>query len=84
MVRNEVVDAVPGEPRAVAAARARARVEVAVAEEAAAALLVVPAVVATAAVADLLAAFSDATGGATSGRITPRRRATLLPSVLGA
>ena len=43
-----------------------------------------PAVVATAAVADLMAAVGDATGGATSGRSAPRRRVTSSPSVLGA
>ena len=61
---------------------AAARVKVAAAEEVAAAPIV-PAVVATAAVADLLAAVGDATEGATSRRNAPRRRATYSPSVLG-
>ena len=83
VVRDEVVAAVTGTPRAVAAAGTVTRVEVAAAEEAAAAP-VVPTVVATAAVADLMAAVGDITGGATSGRSAPRRRATSSPSVLGA
>ena len=81
MVSDEVVAAVAGAPRAVAAAGEAARVEVAAAEEAAAAP-VVPAVVATAAVADLLVAVGDATGGGTSGTSAPQRRATSSPSVL--
>ena len=55
VMRDGVVAAVAGAPRAVAAAGAATRVEVAVAEEATAAP-VVPAIVATAVVADLLAA----------------------------
>ena len=72
-MRDEVV----GTPRVGAAAGTSIRVEAAVAP-------VVPAVVATAAVADLLAAVGDAIGGATSGRSAPRRRVTSSPSVLGA
>ena len=75
----EVVAAIAGAPRTVAAVGAAARVEVAAAEEAVAAP-VVPAVVAT----DLLAAVGDATGGATSGKSAPRRRVTFSSSVLGA
>ena len=70
MVRDEVVAAVAEAPRAVAAVGAAARVEVAASEEAAAAP-VVPALVATVAVADLMAAVGDPTEGATSGRSTP-------------
>ena len=81
VVRDEVVAAVAAEPRPVAAAGVAARVEVAAAEEAAAAP-VVPAVVATVAVADLLVAIGDE--GATSGRSTPRRRAISSSCVLGA
>ena len=55
-MRDEVVAVVAGTPRAVIAAGTATRVEVAVAGEAAAAP-VVPAVVATAAVADLMAGF---------------------------
>ena len=83
MVRNEVVTAVAGVPRAVGAAGAAARVEITAAEEAEAAP-VVPAIVATAAVEDLLAAVGNATGGDTLRRSAPRRRATSSPSVLGA
>ena len=82
-MHNEVVAAVAGAPSAVAAAGTAIRVEVAAAEEAAAAP-VVPALVATAGVADLMAAVGDVTGGATSGRSAPRRRVTSSPSVLGA
>ena len=78
MVRNEVMATVAGAPRAVAVARAAARVEIAAAKEAAAAP-VVPAVVATTAVGDFLAAVGDVTGGATSRRSVPRRRATSSP-----
>ena len=67
VVRAEVVAAVVGVPRAVSAAGAATRLEVTAADEAAA-VPVVPAVVATAAVADLLAAVGDATGRAASGR----------------
>ena len=63
--------------------RAAARVKVAAAEEVAAAPIV-PAVVATAAVADLLAAVGDATEGATSRRNAPGRRVTYSPSELDA
>ena len=66
-MRDEVVAAVAGAPRAVDVAGAAAKVEVAAAEEAAAAP-VQPSVVATASVADLLTAVGDATGGITSGR----------------
>ena len=72
VVRDEVVAAVSWAPRALATAGAAARVEVAAAraEEPAAgeagAAPVVPAVVATAAVADLMAAVGDAVGGTTS------------------
>ena len=83
MVRDEIVAAAVGAPRAVAAAKTAIRVEVAAAEETAAAP-VVPAVVATAAVTDLLAAVGDTTGVATSGRSAPGRRATSSLSVLGA
>ena len=76
-------DGVVGEPRAMAAAGAAAKVELAAAEEAAAAPKV-PALVATAAVADLVVAVEDAIGETTSGRSVPRRRATSSPSVLGA
>ena len=62
---------------------AAARVEVAVAEEEAAAPIV-PAVITTTAVADLTTAVGDETGGVTSNRNAPRRRATSSPSVLGA
>ena len=82
-MRDEVVAAVAGAPRTVAAAGAAARVEVAAAKEVGTAP-VLPAVVATVAVADPLAALGDAIGGATSGRGAPRRRATSSPSVLGA
>ena len=78
-VHDDVVAAVAGKPRAAAVAGATARVEVAATEKAEAAL-VMPA---AAAVAGLLAAVGDATGGTTSGRSTPRRRATSSPSVLG-
>ena len=60
MVCGEVVTTVVRAPRAVVAVEAAARVEVAAAEEAAAAP-VVPEVVATAAVADFLAAVGDVT-----------------------
>ena len=63
-MRDEVVAAAAGAPRAEASAGAVIRAEVAAAEDAAAAP-VVPAVVATAAVADLMAAVGDATGEAT-------------------
>ena len=69
MVRAEVAAAVAGVPRAVAAAGEAARVEVAAAEEAAAAP-VVPAIVATAAVEDLMAAVGDATRGAAGTRVS--------------
>ena len=69
-MRGEVVAAIAGAPMAVTTAGTAMRVEVAAAEEAAAAP-VVPAVVATAAVANLMAAVGDATGGATSGRSAP-------------
>ena len=82
-VRDEVVAAVARAPRAVAATETATRVEVAAAEEAAAAP-VGPAVVATVAVVDVMAAVGDATGGATSGRSLPRKRVTPSPSVLGA
>ena len=82
-MHDEVAAAVTGIPRAVAAVGTAIRVEVAAAEEAAAAP-VVPAVVATVVVADLMATVDDATGGATSGRSTPRKRVTSSPSVLGA
>ena len=82
VLRDEVVAVVAGASRAVAAAGAAARVEVTAAEEAAA-VPVVSAVLATAAVADLMAAVGDATGVATSGRSGPRRRVTSSPSVLG-
>ena len=82
-VHDEVVAAVAGAPRAVAAAGTAIRVKVTAAEEAAVAP-VVPAVVATATVADLMAAVRDATGGTTSGRSAPRRRGTSLPSMLDA
>ena len=68
-VRDEVVAAVAGAPRAVAAAGTAARWEVAAAS-------VVPAVVATAAVANLIVAVGDATGRVTSGRSAPRKKAT--------
>ena len=75
MVRDEVVAAVVGAPRAVAAAGeaarvevAATRVEVAAAEETAAAP-VVPAGVATAAVADLMASVGDAAGGPHQGGV---------------
>ena len=61
MVRDEVVAVVAGEPRAVATEGAAARVDVEAAP-------VVPAVVATAAVVDPLAAVGDATGGTASER----------------
>ena len=73
---DEVAAAVARTPRAVTAAEAATRVEAAAAEEAATTPVVL-AVVATAAVADLLTTVGDATGGATSGRSAPRRRATL-------
>ena len=82
-VRDEVVAAVAGAPRAVATAGTTASVEVTAAEEAAAAP-VVPAIIATVAVADLMAAVGDATGGAASGRRAPRRRVTFSRSVRGA
>ena len=81
-MHDKVVNAVAGALRAVAATGAAARVEVAATEEAVAAP-VVPAVVPTAAVAHLLAVVGDATGGAPSGKIAPRRTATSLPSELG-
>ena len=65
----------------VVVARTSTRTGVAAVEEAAAAP-VVPAVITTAVVADLMAMVGDAIGGATSGRSAPRRRATSLPSVL--
>ena len=67
MVCDEVVAPVAGAPRAVAVAGAAARVEVAAAmvevaaAEEAVAAPVVPAVVATAAIADLMAIVGDAT-----------------------
>ena len=70
-MRDEVVSAVTGAPRAVAAVGVATRVEIAATAEASAAP-VVPAVIATAVVADLLAAVGDATGGATSERGAPR------------
>ena len=82
-VRDEVVVAVAGTPRAVAAAGTAIRVEIAAAEEVAAAP-VVPVVVATAAVANLMVAVGDATGAATLGRSVRRRRVTSSPSVLSA
>ena len=63
-MHDEIVAAVAEVPRAVAAAGTATRVEVAAAQEAAAAP-VVPTVVATAAVADIMAAVGDSTGGAT-------------------
>ena len=83
MICDEVVAAVAGAPRAVAAVGTAARLEVAATEEAAAAP-VVPAVVTTAAVSDLLAACGDATGRAASGRSPPRRKVISSLSVLGA
>ena len=83
MVRDEVVAAVAGASRAVAAAGAGARVELAATEEATGAPIV-SAVVAMAVEADLMAAVSDATGGATSRRSAPRRKVTSSPSMLGA
>ena len=83
VLRDEVVVAVAKASRAVTAVGAAARVEVTAAEEAAAAP-VVPAVVATIAVADLMAAVGDATGGATSGRRAPRRRVASSTNLLGA
>ena len=80
MVRDEVVAAVAGASSAVAAAGVGARVEVAPAglevetAEGAVAAPVVPTVVATTAVADLMDAIGDATGGVTSGRSAPRTR----------
>ena len=59
-LRDEVVVAVAGAPKAVATAGTAIRVDVAEKEEEAAAT-VVPGVVATVAVADLLAAVGDAT-----------------------
>ena len=59
-MREEVVAAGAGAPRAVAAVGTATRVEVAAAEEAEAAL-VVPAIVVSAAVADLMTAAGDAT-----------------------
>ena len=82
-MRNEVVIAIAGTTRAMAAAGTATRLEVAPAEEAAAAP-VVPTVVVTAAVADLMAAVGDATGGATSGRSAPRRKLTFSASGLSA
>ena len=76
-------DEVVGVSRAVAAVGTAIRVEVAAAKEEAT-LPVVPVVVATAVVEDLLTAVGDATRGATSGRRAPRRRVTSSPSVLGA
>ena len=69
MVRDEVVVAVAGAPRAVTAVETAIRVEIAAAEAAAAPA--VPVVVATAAVAGLLVAVGDAVGGVTSGRSAP-------------
>ena len=74
-MRNEGVAAFPGATRAAAAAGVAARVEATTAKEAAAAP-VVPAVVATAVVANFLGAVEDATGGATSRRKPLRRRVT--------
>ena len=82
-VRDQVVAPVEGAPEAMAAAGTAARVEVAAVEEAAAAS-VVPAVYATVAVADLMAAVGDASGGVTSGRSAPLRRVTSSPSMLAA
>ena len=82
-MRDDVVAAVAGVPRAIAAAGIAARVEVAAVEEAAV-VPVVPAAVATTAGADLMAAVGDATRGALSGRSAPRRRATSSTSVLDA
>ena len=72
-VRDKVVVVVAGVPKAVPTAGTATRVEVAAAEEAAA-TPEVPAVVATTAVSDLMAAVGDATGGATSERSVPRKR----------
>ena len=83
VVRDEVVAAAAGAPRALAMVGTEARVEVAASEEAAA-TPVVSAVVATAEVADVMVAVGDATGGATSGRSALRRRVTSPPSVVGA
>ena len=82
-MHDEVVAAVAGAPRAVAAAGAAERVEVAAAEEAAA-VPAVPTIVATAAVADLLAAAGDTTRGATSGKSALRGKAAPSLSVRGA
>ena len=71
MVHDEVMAAVAGAPKAVAAEGAAATVEVAAAEEAAEASAALS-VVARAAVADLLAAIGDATGGTTLERSEPR------------
>ena len=71
VVRDKVVDTVAGAPKAMAAAEAAARVEVAAGEEAAAAP-VVSVVVATAAIAGLLAVVGDAIRGATSGWSAPQ------------
>ena len=75
--------AVAGEPRVVAAAGTPIRVEIAAAQKTAVAP-VVPTVVATAAIADLMATVGDAKGGATAGRSGRRGRVTSSPSVLGA
>ena len=80
MVRDEVLVMVAGPPRTMATAGVAAQVEIASAEEAAAAP-VMPEVVATAEVADLLAAVGDATGGATSGRSAPHDEERLDPRV---
>ena len=82
-VHDEVVAAVAGQPRAVATAKTEIRVEV-VAVENAVEAPGMPAVVATAAVADIMVAVDNATRGATSRRSAPRRRVTSSPSVLGA
>ena len=82
-MRDEVMAAIVVAPKVMAAAGAAATVEVAAAEEAAAAAVAAAAVV-TVAFADLLVAVGNATGGVTSGRSAPRRRATSSPSVPGA
>ena len=82
-MRDEVVAAVAGAPRAVAVAGTSRRMEAVEAEEATTAP-VVSAVVATAVVVDLMAAVGGAAGRATSGRIAPPRRVTSSRSVQGA
>ena len=80
MVRDKVVTTVVGAPRAMATAGVAARVDMLAADEAAVASVVL-AVVATAAVADLLAAVGDVRGGSTSGASAPPTRATSSSSV---